>query len=49
LATHLGEIPDAEVVRPFGKSYHVVLVNNVVILPVEYAKTSPQPTTALKH
>ncbi|MEV4511598.1 hypothetical protein AB0K00_21805 [Dactylosporangium sp. NPDC049525] len=38
LATHLGEIPDAHVVRPFGKSYHVVLVNNVVILPVEYAK-----------
>ncbi|MFB6397862.1 hypothetical protein [Polymorphospora lycopeni] len=38
LASHLGEIPDAQLVRPFGKSYHVVVVNNVVILPVEYAK-----------
>jgi hypothetical protein len=38
LVNHLGEIPGVETVRPFGKSYRIVVVNNVAILPVEYAK-----------
>lgn len=38
LAARLGELPDAQVMRPYGMSYQVVLVNNFVILPVEYAR-----------
>ena len=38
LVSHLAEIPGAEAVRPVGKSYRIVIVNNVAILPVEYAK-----------
>ena len=38
LASHLEDVPGFQVVRPFGRSFDVVLVNNVVILPFEYAK-----------
>jgi hypothetical protein len=38
LVKHLGEVPGAQAVRPLGKSYHIVVINNVAVLPVEYAK-----------
>ncbi|MGW3606343.1 hypothetical protein [Micromonospora sp. NPDC005161] len=38
LMAHLGEIPGAQTVKPVGKSYRIVVINNVAVLPVEYAK-----------
>lgn len=38
LVNHLGEVPGAQTVRPSGKSYRIVVINNVAVLPVEYAK-----------
>jgi hypothetical protein len=38
LVDHLRDIPGAQPVRPVGMSFEVVLVNNIALLPVEYAK-----------
>lgn len=38
LVSHIGEIPGAHVVRTLGKSYRIVVINNIAVLPVEYAK-----------
>jgi hypothetical protein len=38
LLNHLGEVPGAQAVRPLGKSYRIAVINNVAVLPVEYAK-----------
>jgi len=43
LINHLGDIPGAQVVRPFGKSYRIVVINNIAVLPVEYAKDLATP------
>lgn len=43
LVKHLTEIPGTEAVRPAGKSYRIALVNNVAILPIEYAKDLATP------
>jgi hypothetical protein len=38
MVNHLGDIPGAQIVRPVGKSYRIVIINNIAVLPVEYAK-----------
>ena len=43
---HLQDLPGAQVVKPDGRSFQVVLVNNIVLLPFEYAKDE---TTSVKH
>ncbi|MEU8001075.1 hypothetical protein AB0B66_07935 [Catellatospora sp. NPDC049111] len=43
LATHLEGIPGVQFVKPFGAHYTVVLIDDIVILPVEYAKDTVTP------
>lgn len=38
MVNHIGDIPGAQIVRPVGKSYRIVVIENVAVLPVEYAK-----------
>jgi hypothetical protein len=38
LVVHLRDVPGVAVVRPFQRSFEVVVANNVVLLPFEYAK-----------
>ena len=38
LVTHLRDVPGVRVVRPYQRSFEVVVANNVVLLPFEYAK-----------
>lgn len=40
LVEHLQDVPGVQVVKPYGRSFEVVLVNNVVLLPFEYAKSA---------
>jgi hypothetical protein len=38
LAEHLRDVPGCQIVRPSGMSFEIALVNNIALLPVEYAK-----------
>jgi hypothetical protein len=38
LASHLQDVPGVDIVRPAGRAFEIVLVNNVVLIPFEYAK-----------
>jgi len=43
LVKHLRDLPGAQVVKPHGRTFEVVLVNNYVFVPLEYAKDEKLP------